>query len=231
MTPTIGLLPSAAWLCVPLSLHNRDALGDALGDKSPLLAFILQMFTKYLQPSNQVDIILIAIKSMRAPSAYSISLASHMVDVLVADTAFQLGQVSSPGVAQLMLQPTRGPFSPWLCAWPALTPSQDGILQREWKQLPVGAGEMAALTLLTSPLAPLSSLQVLNIVWAIYRNLSYIKAVVALKSLDRLLLVLTNTHPSEVVASLLQCSPMCTGYGAHQPLGLRSHWERGPTPS
>ncbi|NXN75754.1 MROH1 protein, partial [Himantopus himantopus] len=104
---------------------------------------IFSMFTKYLQPSDQVDIILIAIKSLRAPSAYSISLASHMVDILTMDPAFQQGQV-------------------------------------------------------------------LNIVWAIYGNLPSIKAVVALKSLDRVLLVLTHKHPSEVVASLLQCSPTCT---------------------
>lgn len=129
LMPTISLLPSAAWLCVLLSLHSQDALGDALGNKSPLLSFILQMFTKYLQPSDRVDIILMAMKSLRAPSAYSISLAAHMVDVLVADRAFQPGQVNSPWVAQLMLQPTGGLFLPWLCAWLALTPSQAGILQ------------------------------------------------------------------------------------------------------
>ncbi|XP_052632027.1 maestro heat-like repeat-containing protein family member 6 [Harpia harpyja] len=104
---------------------------------------IFLMFTKYLQPSDRADVILMAIKSLRAPSAYSISLAAHMVDVLVADHAFQPGQV-------------------------------------------------------------------LNIVWAIYRSLPSVRAVVALKSLDRALLVLTGKHPSEVVASLLQCSPMCT---------------------
>ena len=47
-----------------------------------------------------------AIKSLRAPSVYSISVAAHMVDVLVADPAFQPGQVSSPWVARLMLQRT-----------------------------------------------------------------------------------------------------------------------------
>ncbi|NXJ36605.1 MROH7 protein, partial [Ciconia maguari] len=104
---------------------------------------IFLMFMKYLQPSDQADIILMAIKSLRAPSAYSISFAAHMVDVLVADPAFQPGQV-------------------------------------------------------------------LNIVWAIYRNLPSVRAVVALNSLDRALLVLMEKHPSEVVASLLQCSPTCT---------------------
>ncbi|NXR04710.1 MROH7 protein, partial [Sagittarius serpentarius] len=104
---------------------------------------IFLMFTKFLQPSDQVDIILMAIKSLRAPSTYSISTAAHMVDVLVADAAFQPGQV-------------------------------------------------------------------LNIVWAIYRSLPSVRAVVALNSLDRALLVLMGKHPSEVVASLLQCSPTCT---------------------
>ncbi|XP_075369772.1 maestro heat-like repeat family member 5 [Mycteria americana] len=104
---------------------------------------IFLMFMKYLQPSDQADIILMAIKSLRAPSAYSISFAAHMVDVLVADPAFQPGQV-------------------------------------------------------------------LNIVWAIYRNLPSVRSVVALKSLERALLVLMDKHPSEVVASLLQCSPTCT---------------------
>ncbi|XP_069626026.1 uncharacterized protein [Haliaeetus albicilla] len=104
---------------------------------------IFLMFTKYLQPSDRTDIILMAIKSLRAPSAYSISLAAHMVDVLVADHAFQPGQV-------------------------------------------------------------------LNIVWAIYRSRPSVRAVVALKSLDRALLVLMGKHSREVVASLLQCSPMCT---------------------
>lgn len=85
------------------------------------------MFTKYLQSSDQADIILMAIKSLRHPSAYSIRLAAHMVDVLVADRAFQPGQVNSPWVAQLMLQPTGGLFLPWLCAWLALTPSRAGI--------------------------------------------------------------------------------------------------------
>ncbi|NWH52387.1 MROH5 protein, partial [Fregata magnificens] len=104
---------------------------------------IFLMFVKYLQLSDQVDIILMAIKSLRAPSAYSISVAAHMVDVLVANPAFQPGQVQ-------------------------------------------------------------------NVVWAIYRNLPSVRAVVALNSLDRALLVLMGKHPSEVVASLLQCSPTCT---------------------
>lgn len=181
------------------------------------------MFMKYLQPTDQVDIILIAIKSFRSPSIYSISAAAYMVDILVEDPAFQPGQVSSPWVAQLMLQPTRGPFLPG--HWPALVQSQAGIPQQEQKQLPVGAGEMAALTLLTSPL---SSLQVLTIVWTIYGNLPSITAAVAHNSLNRALLVLTNKHPAEVVASLLQCSPTCTQYRTHQPLRLLSQWERGP---
>ncbi|NWQ96345.1 MROH7 protein, partial [Burhinus bistriatus] len=101
------------------------------------------MFMKYLQPADRVDIILIAIKSFRGLNTYSITVASHMVDILVVDTVFQLRQV-------------------------------------------------------------------LNIVWDIYRNLPSIKAVVALKSLDSALLLLTDKHPSEVVASLLQCSPTCT---------------------
>ncbi|NXG81865.1 MROH1 protein, partial [Stercorarius parasiticus] len=130
-------------VCILLSLHSQDALGDALGDESPLFSFIPQMFTKYLQPTDQVDIILIAIKSFRSPSIYSISVAAHMVDILVEDPAFQPGQV-------------------------------------------------------------------LNIVWTIYGNLPSIMAAVAHKSLDRALLVLTNKHPTEVVASLLQCSPTCT---------------------
>ncbi|NXN62330.1 MROH5 protein, partial [Rynchops niger] len=104
---------------------------------------IFLMFTKYLQPTDQVDIILIAIKSFRSPSIYSISAAAHMVDILVEDPAFHPGQV-------------------------------------------------------------------LNIVWTIYGNLPSITAVVAHNSLDRALLVLTNKHPAEVVASLLQCSPTCT---------------------
>lgn len=220
LTLTIGILPSAAWLCVPLSLHSRDGLGDTLGDKSPLLSFIPQMFMKYLQPSDQADIILMAIKSLRAPSACSISMAAYMVDVLVADPAFQPGQASSLWVARPMLQPTGGLFLPQFHTWPALTPSQAGIPQLPSKQLPAGAGEMAILTLLTSPLPPVSPLQVPNIVWAIYRNLPSIKAVVALNSLDRALLVLLGKHPREVVSSLLQCSPTCTRYGAHQPLGL-----------
>ena len=116
LTPTIGLLPSAAWLCIPLSLHSQDALCDALGDKPPLLSFIAQMFKYHLQPSDQVDIILMAIKSLRAPSAYSIRVAAHMVEVLVADPAFPMGQVSSPWVAQPTLGPTRGSFLPGPCA-------------------------------------------------------------------------------------------------------------------
>ncbi|NXV12526.1 MROH5 protein, partial [Cepphus grylle] len=122
-------------------LSKRSHVG--LGDKSPLFSFIPQMFTKYLQPTDQVDIILIAIKSFRSPSIYSISVAAHMVNILLEDPAFQPGQV-------------------------------------------------------------------LNIVWTIYRNLPSITVAVAHNSLDRALQVLMNKHPTEVVASLLQCSPTCT---------------------
>ena len=69
---------------------------------------------------------------------------------------------------------------------------------------------MAALTMLTSPLPPVSPLQVLNVVWAIYRSRPCVRAVVARKSLDRALVVLVRKHPREVVASLLQCSLTCT---------------------
>ncbi|NXW04396.1 MROH7 protein, partial [Fregetta grallaria] len=103
---------------------------------------IFLMFVKYLQPSDQVDIILMAINSFKAQSSYSISIAARMVDVLVEGPAFQPGQV-------------------------------------------------------------------LNIVWAIYRNLPSINTEVALNSLDRALLVLMGKYPSEVVTSLLQCSPTC----------------------
>ncbi|XP_035169367.1 maestro heat-like repeat-containing protein family member 6 isoform X2 [Oxyura jamaicensis] len=56
--------------------------------------------------------------------------------------------------------------------------------------------------------------QVLNIVWTIYRTLPAVRAALALQSLDRALLVLASRHPRETVASLLQCSPTCTRYGA-----------------
>ncbi|XP_074951533.1 maestro heat-like repeat-containing protein family member 7 [Phalacrocorax aristotelis] len=62
--------------------------------------------------------------------------------------------------------------------------------------------------LVADPAFPMG--QVLNIVWAIYRNLPFIRAVVALNSLERALLVLMHKQPSMVVASLLQCSPTCT---------------------
>ncbi|GAB0194588.1 maestro heat-like repeat-containing protein family member 6 [Grus japonensis] len=122
---------------------------------------IFLMFTKYLQPSDRVDIILVAIKSLRDPRAYSIKVAAHMVDILVADFVFQPGQV-------------------------------------------------------------------LNIMWAIYRNFPSIRLVAALNSLHKALLLLMDKSTSEVVSSLLQCSPMCSEYGARQPLGLLSHWESGP---
>ncbi|NWH19897.1 MROH1 protein, partial [Grus americana] len=104
---------------------------------------IFLMFTKYLQPSDRVDIILVAIKSLRDPRAYSIKVAAHMVDVLVADFVFQPGQV-------------------------------------------------------------------LNIMWAIYRNFPSIRLVAALNSLHKALLLLMDKSTSEVVSSLLQCSPMCS---------------------
>lgn len=71
-------------------------------------------------------------------------------------------------------------------------------------------------------------LQVLKITWAIYRNLPSISTETALNSLNRALMVLTCKQPGEVVASVLQCSPTCSRYGAHQPLGLLSHWDRDP---
>ncbi|XP_040425052.1 maestro heat-like repeat-containing protein family member 7 [Cygnus olor] len=58
--------------------------------------------------------------------------------------------------------------------------------------------------------------QVLNIVWAIYRTLPSVRAALALQSLDRALLELASKRPRETVASLLQCSPTCTRYGARQ---------------
>ncbi|XP_014814885.1 PREDICTED: maestro heat-like repeat-containing protein family member 7 [Calidris pugnax] len=122
---------------------------------------IFLRFMKYLQPTDRVDVILTAIKSLRAPSAYSFKVAARMVDFLVVNSVFRMGQV-------------------------------------------------------------------LNIVWAIYGNLPTITVAVARKSVDRALLVLTNRHPTWVVTGLLQCSPMCNQYGAHQLLGLLSHWERGP---
>ncbi|NXI38761.1 MROH5 protein, partial [Galbula dea] len=104
---------------------------------------IFLMFTKYLHHSDRAEIILMAIKNLTPSSKYSISMAAHMVHVLVADSAFR----------------------------PA---------------------------------------KVLNIVWAIYRNLPTVRAVVALRSLDRALLVLTEKQPREMLVSLLQCSPTCT---------------------
>lgn len=144
LMPAVGLLPGTAWLCILLSLHSQDALGDALGDKSPFFFFFTpQMFMNYLQPSDQVDIILMAIKSMRTPSAYSISMAAYMVNVLVAESTFRPRQVSSPWVAGLMLQPTGGLFLPQLRAWPAPTPSRASTLQWKRKQLPVGVNRHA----------------------------------------------------------------------------------------
>lgn len=60
-----------------------------------LPSFIPQMFRKYLQPSDQTEIILMVMKSFTTPGVYSISMAAHMVDVLVSDTDFRPGQVSS----------------------------------------------------------------------------------------------------------------------------------------
>lgn len=115
--PSVSLLPSAAWLCVPLSLHSQDGLGDAPGDKSPLLFFILQLFMKYLKPSSRANIILKAVKNMRSPSDYSISLAAYMVETLVSGSDFYPGQVGSPRMARPMLQPTGECFLPRLHTW------------------------------------------------------------------------------------------------------------------
>ncbi|NXX22755.1 MROH7 protein, partial [Podargus strigoides] len=101
------------------------------------------IFMKYLQPSHRVDIILMAIKSFRQPSTYSISVAAKMVTTLLANPAFPTGQV-------------------------------------------------------------------LKIVQAIYRILPFVTSEAALSSLDRALLMLTEKNLSEVVTSLLQCSPTCT---------------------
>lgn len=84
------------------------------------------------------------------------------------------------------------------------------------------------LALLTPLLPPMSPLQVQNIVGAIYRHLPSITEELASESLNKALQSLMGEHPREVVASLLQCSPTCTWYGALQPLGRLSHWERGP---
>lgn len=71
-------------------------------------------------------------------------------------------------------------------------------------------------------------LQVLNITWAIYRTLPSVSTEIARNSLKMALLALTHKKPREVVASVLQCSPTCSRYGAQQPLGLLRHWDGGP---
>ncbi|NXT96457.1 MROH7 protein, partial [Anhinga rufa] len=84
------------------SKRGRDGLGGPqawaakttlLGEREPDPTCLPATFMKYLQPSDKVDSILIAIKSLRASSAYTIRVAAHMVDVLVADPAFPPGQV------------------------------------------------------------------------------------------------------------------------------------------
>ena len=52
------------------------------------------------------------IKSLTAPSAYTTSVAAHMVDVLVAHPAFQPGQMRSPRVVWPRLEPSGGLFLP-----------------------------------------------------------------------------------------------------------------------
>lgn len=126
----LGKGPQQAWLpCGTLTpasvsspvqpgcVSHSHCTGDVSGDKSPLLFFILQLFTKYLQPSSRANIILIAIKNMRSRSDHSISLAAYMVETLVSGSAFYSEQVSSPWVARPMLQPTRGWFLLQLHAW------------------------------------------------------------------------------------------------------------------
>ncbi|NWR67102.1 MROH5 protein, partial [Bucorvus abyssinicus] len=54
---------------------------------------IFLRLTKFLHPSDRADIIFMAIKSMTDLSTYSISVAAHMVDVLVADAALKSGKV------------------------------------------------------------------------------------------------------------------------------------------
>lgn len=60
-----------------------------------LPSFIPQMCAKYLQPSERTDIIFVAMKALKTPGAYSISMAADMVTVLVLHTDFPPGQVSS----------------------------------------------------------------------------------------------------------------------------------------
>ncbi|NXI95085.1 MROH1 protein, partial [Psophia crepitans] len=104
---------------------------------------IFLMFMEYLQPSDQIEIILMAIKSLRDRKPYTIRVAAHMVDILVEDPTFQPEQV-------------------------------------------------------------------LNIMWAIYRNFPSITEMMALESLHRALLLLTDRYPEEMVSSLLQCSLTCS---------------------
>ncbi|KFP07975.1 Maestro heat-like repeat-containing protein family member 7, partial [Calypte anna] len=75
-----------------LILQQRDAVGDARGDKSPL-SFIPQMFMKYLQPSHRVDITLMAMKNMKEPGQYSSQLSTYLVDTLLSEPVFQTWQV------------------------------------------------------------------------------------------------------------------------------------------
>ncbi|NXE14817.1 MROH7 protein, partial [Lophotis ruficrista] len=89
----VFILQQKTWLRVPLSPHSRDALGDTLGDKSPLLSFIPQMLVQYLRPSDRVDVMLMAIKSLRSESTYSIKVAAHMVEVLVKESDFRQAQL------------------------------------------------------------------------------------------------------------------------------------------
>ncbi|XP_021265315.1 maestro heat-like repeat-containing protein family member 7 [Numida meleagris] len=54
---------------------------------------IFEMFLKYLQYPERVNVFLTAIESMTAPSLHSTELAAHMVDVLAAEARFPPGQV------------------------------------------------------------------------------------------------------------------------------------------
>ncbi|XP_033928982.1 uncharacterized protein [Melopsittacus undulatus] len=100
------------------------------------------MFANCLKLSEQAGIILMAMKTLANPGVYSITMAAHMVDVLMSDTDF-------------------------------------------WSD------------------------QVLNITWAIYRNLPSVSTEIAHNSLKMALLVLTRENPKKVVASMLQCSATC----------------------
>lgn len=120
--------PSPSLAPAPSSLEAPTRLSSHAGDEPFLLSFFPQVLLKYLLYPERMNVLLMTIERMTAPSLHSTDLAAHMIDVLAAEACFPPQQVAT---CYCHSSSPRG-SAPSLALAPRLTDRQ----QRGWQQGP-----------------------------------------------------------------------------------------------